>query len=242
MYSALTWKSSNSEKQLEPTPWTLVFLQTLLINSQTFVSRTCIPLFQLDIQREFDSNLQHIGPRNPSPSLQKRSFVAHLWIFSKMHIFAQHLSSVSFRTCIFIQVSSMKHVGPGVWWSYRLCYSAPNVGFICSIPLAGVLQQSYHIVHDLYLLGRFVRSLCRLWRLAVQTTDFEAYETLKVHQWVEAKIDSRKCLTLWVSVTKEYYFGRVSRSLTILMFSWFSMDWRVKTFTAVDTSYDDNWS
>ena len=100
-YSALTWKSSNSEKQLEPTPWTLVFLQTLLINSQTFVSRTCIPLFQLDIQREFDSNLQHIGPRNSSPSLQKRSFVAHLWIFSKMHIFAQHLSSVSFRTCIF---------------------------------------------------------------------------------------------------------------------------------------------
>ena len=32
-------------------------------------------------------------------------------------------------------------------------------------------------------------------------TDFEEYETLKVHhQWVKAKIDGKTCLTSWVSV------------------------------------------
>ena len=32
-------------------------------------------------------------------------------------------------------------------------------------------------------------------------TDFEEYETLKVHhQWVKAKIDGKTCLTSWVNV------------------------------------------
>ncbi|KAG2559189.1 hypothetical protein PVAP13_8NG308900 [Panicum virgatum] len=48
------------------------------------------------------------------------------------------------------------------------------------------------------------------------------------HQWVKAKIDGKTCLTplSWVIVL---YYGMVisvwtSRSLIILMFSWFSVD------------------
>ena len=101
--------------QVRKTAWThpldTSFLQTSLTKSQTFLSRTYIPMFHLDIKIKFDHNIEHIYPRNPVQTLQKKSHPFHISEFSAKCIFLPNIGALYLSERVFlIQVSSTKHV------------------------------------------------------------------------------------------------------------------------------------